>query len=625
MPIADDVNRIYREFRRYTGDGLPGEPVGAPLPVGDPRSGVYSPDKAELRAALLTILGGIDTAASSAIAAQLAAESAAGANLAYADSRLAATSVNFPPGVNYVRTAGFAAPGDGGGAIYKRVGSEPAHPGKFQSGNGVWFEIAEAVLNVRMLGAKSDGTDAAGAFANALAAAVALGQNIVVVPPGTFDLASRLDMTTANLTLLGAGEEVTALRRRAGATLTVLLHCGPTSGTTAVGGVSVRNLTLDGNGSCSEAVVKVRNIEYGRFDSLEITGGTGDGLKSETSTTSINTRLLRNHYSEIRSHDNDGKGLHFIGEKDGRFDELLAHNNVGDGIVWRGFKDDAASLAETTTCTIGSALSRDNGGSGFVFDGTEKFVAGTLLATINSLFGVQFKSSDTGAASIGTNNINIASLTLRANTLGGVRVADGARMIDATFGHVLVIGINGNAGTEGVRLDGVARVNFGTLHVLGQRGTGVRIRSGTPLGVAAQSTDVTIGTAHIQACGVAGSASHGMSIEDSTSGVSLGQLISKNAETKTATTNYELNVSVSSTNIVVSYAHLDAFELGREYSGTTVDFCMLKMHINPPHLFVRESSTPVVIPGYAAIYVDSSDGDLKARFDNSIVKLIVAD
>lgn len=57
MTVLDTVNRIYREFKRYTGDGLAGEPTGAPLPVGDPQSGPYSPKKSELRAAFIEILG----------------------------------------------------------------------------------------------------------------------------------------------------------------------------------------------------------------------------------------------------------------------------------------------------------------------------------------------------------------------------------------------------------------------------------------------------------------------------------------------------------------------------------------------------------------------------------------
>lgn len=56
MTVIDTVNRIFREFKRYTGDGLPGEPTGAPLPVGDPQSGPYSAKKSELRSAFTEIL-----------------------------------------------------------------------------------------------------------------------------------------------------------------------------------------------------------------------------------------------------------------------------------------------------------------------------------------------------------------------------------------------------------------------------------------------------------------------------------------------------------------------------------------------------------------------------------------
>ncbi|MBU2359710.1 MAG: hypothetical protein KKB02_12385 [Alphaproteobacteria bacterium] len=38
-----------RDFNRYTGDGLPNAPVGAPLPIGDPSSGAYVPTKKDLR------------------------------------------------------------------------------------------------------------------------------------------------------------------------------------------------------------------------------------------------------------------------------------------------------------------------------------------------------------------------------------------------------------------------------------------------------------------------------------------------------------------------------------------------------------------------------------------------
>jgi len=52
MTAYDDLMRELREFSRYTGDGKPGAPVNALLPIGDPQSGVHNPKKANLRLAL---------------------------------------------------------------------------------------------------------------------------------------------------------------------------------------------------------------------------------------------------------------------------------------------------------------------------------------------------------------------------------------------------------------------------------------------------------------------------------------------------------------------------------------------------------------------------------------------
>lgn len=55
MPLLDDINRVLRDFERYTGDGKPGAPSGAPLPTGDPSSGAHNLRKHELRELLKTI------------------------------------------------------------------------------------------------------------------------------------------------------------------------------------------------------------------------------------------------------------------------------------------------------------------------------------------------------------------------------------------------------------------------------------------------------------------------------------------------------------------------------------------------------------------------------------------
>ncbi len=61
--------------------------------------------------------------------------------------------------VNYFRTAGYHAPGDGGGAVYVRVAEEPAgipRAAAGQSADGAWWRLAEASVDLRMLGARGD-------------------------------------------------------------------------------------------------------------------------------------------------------------------------------------------------------------------------------------------------------------------------------------------------------------------------------------------------------------------------------------------------------------------------------------------------------------------------------------
>lgn len=67
-------------------------------------------------------------------------------------SRNALAGARIPAPVQYVRTAGYAEVGDGGGALYRRVAFEPGHGGKVQSADGAWWEIAEAYPSVEMFG-----------------------------------------------------------------------------------------------------------------------------------------------------------------------------------------------------------------------------------------------------------------------------------------------------------------------------------------------------------------------------------------------------------------------------------------------------------------------------------------
>lgn len=105
-------------------------------------------------------------------------------------TRAVAATLTVPSTVLSLTTTGYSAVGDGGGALHKRVASEPAHEGKFRSvdrflpngttsaGNGGWWELDEPVLRPEMFGGAANsngntgnGTDNADAFEDMYACA----------------------------------------------------------------------------------------------------------------------------------------------------------------------------------------------------------------------------------------------------------------------------------------------------------------------------------------------------------------------------------------------------------------------------------------------------------------------
>jgi hypothetical protein len=127
-------------------------------------------------------------------------------------SRAFAIAATIPAARSYVQTQGYYNHGDGGGALYAKVGSEPAHSGKFQSADGAWWEIKPlfALPNIKQFGAV-EGVDTAPQRiinTNALLGAWAVSPNIIA-PAGTFyiDVVSSIPATARGLT--GAGMGVT--------------------------------------------------------------------------------------------------------------------------------------------------------------------------------------------------------------------------------------------------------------------------------------------------------------------------------------------------------------------------------------------------------------------------------
>lgn len=79
-------------------------------------------------------------AATTAVAAAAAAASIITVNSVFSSASAAAAS-SIDAVVEVIRTLGYATAGDLGGALYRRVASEPAHAGKINSADGAWWEI----------------------------------------------------------------------------------------------------------------------------------------------------------------------------------------------------------------------------------------------------------------------------------------------------------------------------------------------------------------------------------------------------------------------------------------------------------------------------------------------------
>ena len=70
---------------------------------------------------------------------------------AFFGTRAQAVAAKIPDEQDWLRTFGYAEPCDGGGALYKRAASEPAHERKFPSADGAWWELVPENDGINLL------------------------------------------------------------------------------------------------------------------------------------------------------------------------------------------------------------------------------------------------------------------------------------------------------------------------------------------------------------------------------------------------------------------------------------------------------------------------------------------
>lgn len=213
------------------------------------RAGVLSAaDKAKLDALSVTGAGGAVGVASAADVAGLTVE----------------------PQAQFIQTAGYAAPGDGGGALYVRAAVEPAHALKLVSADGAhWVMVPQGgTIHIRAAGAKGDGvTDDRPALLDAITAfqfqvnASEAATCRILFDGGVFRMGGEVEIN-ATVTLEGIGygtgtASATILRWPAGSPGLTFNRSNTRAGgvevpdntaTKGADGSIVRNLRLEGGG-----------------------------------------------------------------------------------------------------------------------------------------------------------------------------------------------------------------------------------------------------------------------------------------------------------------------------------------------------------------------------------------
>lgn len=190
----------------------------------------------------------------------------------------------FDSSVDAIRTAGHTTVGDGGGALYGRVGAEPSHAFKVQSADGAWWEGVPESGGVfpEQVGATADGTtDDSTVFANALAVT-----GVVLLRDASYRLSSQFLIENSGKAITGLGKDKSKLivgdgLGNAGIRFNNALHC------------TMRDLTIQSNddtGAGVELDETSGNSISNVFLNVRFIGNSGGGRPAITKTAHVAVR-----------------------------------------------------------------------------------------------------------------------------------------------------------------------------------------------------------------------------------------------------------------------------------------------------------------------------------------------
>lgn len=273
------------------------------------------------------------------------------------ESRARATAMIFSPTITTIQTGGYYAAGDGGNAIYKRVGAQPAHAGKFQSLDGSWFEIAAGEVNPKQFGAKWDGVTVDTVAIQACIDYAATTFNSITLPGGTA-MTGTLDLKLKYIKMVGAGLDVTILKAVVGTGI-VIDAFQNTDGQDLMFNLS--DFTIDGNNSATTGI-KIRYRHSAVLSSVKVVSLPGDAYFAQDAwlVTWFNVVSLSNTNGFVLNGANHRNALYSCSARGStgthvRVNKNSTANDGNDAIVFENLDIEYGAgigLWVETTCTI---------------------------------------------------------------------------------------------------------------------------------------------------------------------------------------------------------------------------------------------------------------------------------
>ncbi len=284
-------------------------------------------------------------------------------------TRAAAIAYNPPSsGPAFTRIEGYAAAGDGGGALYKLVGSEPSHDGKYQDAAGNWYEIAEATVTPQMFGAVADGsTDDEPAFTSAIAALKARSGGRLHIPAGEYAADDTITIDGDNITVSGDGMYASVIKRLAG-------------GGSALDGIIIVS-------ACSHVVLENFGLDGNRSNQTNSSSGIRGASDGVSDLTVRSVRCVNWGTSENDPDDAPfAAGAHFYSIETLTIENCEFGNNGHYG----------CTIFECTDVTIRGNRSHDNLRHGFGAAGMIGFLVAENFSEENGVNGIWYRNCEDG-------------------------------------------------------------------------------------------------------------------------------------------------------------------------------------------------------------------------------------